>query len=150
MSGWFGAASKDSSERRFVSFEEKSIDEQADEITRALVFDEENPLFEFDKSDASKLKEFQRSGVGACIFVGLVTWVDLRVLNGMKHAKAMGPLRKFGLITVIQSPFYWYFYNDVRQSYMEMKRHLVTKYLIEGDEILYKRPVAPSAPPTQL
>ena len=90
--------------------------------------------------------------MGAGLFVGVVTWVDLRVLNGMKHAKQMGPLRKFALITVIQSPFYWYFYNDVRQSYMEMKRHLVAKYLIAGDEILYKRPVASSnqSPPQKL
>ena len=43
---WFG--SKDSNERRFTSFEDKSIDEQADEITKALIYKEENPLFDFD------------------------------------------------------------------------------------------------------
>ena len=44
--GWFGA--RDSSERKFTNFEDKTIDEQADDITRALIYQEENPLFEFD------------------------------------------------------------------------------------------------------
>ncbi len=46
---WFGRGGN--SERRFLSFEEKSIDEQADEITRSLIFNEENPLFDFDRND---------------------------------------------------------------------------------------------------
>ena len=33
--------------------------------------------------------------VGASIFFPLVTAIDLKVLNGMKGAKNMGPLRKF-------------------------------------------------------
>lgn len=53
----------------------------------------------------------------------------------------MGPLRKFALLNVLNLPFYWYFYNDVSNHYTAMKRHLVTRYLISGDEILYKRPV---------
>jgi hypothetical protein len=47
MSGWFSFG-KSNNERKFTSFEEKSIDEQADEITTALMYNEENPLFEFD------------------------------------------------------------------------------------------------------
>ena len=58
----------------------------------------------------------------------------------------MGPLRKFMLLNVLNAPFYWYFYNDVSNHYMEMKRHLVERYLIQGDEILYKRPVAARKP----
>ena len=41
---WFGKGN----ERKFTSFEEKTIDEQADDITQALLYQEENPLFEFD------------------------------------------------------------------------------------------------------
>ena len=50
MSGWFSFGSK-TNERKFTSFEEKTIDEQADDITQALVWNEENPLFEFDHQD---------------------------------------------------------------------------------------------------
>ena len=54
MSGsWFGMG-RGSADRRFTSFEEKTIDEQADDITQALVFAEENPLFDFDRTDLSK------------------------------------------------------------------------------------------------
>ena len=44
---WFSFGRKDA-ERKFVSFEEKTIDEQADDITTALIYREDNPLFEFD------------------------------------------------------------------------------------------------------
>ena len=59
----------------------------------------------------------------------------------MKGGLALGPLRKFVLLNLLNTPLYWYFYNDVNNNYLEMKRHLVTRYLIAGDEILYKRPV---------
>ena len=119
MSGsWFGRGS--SAQRKFTSFEEKSIDEQADEITQALVFQEENPLFEFDRSDQSKRREFLKSLTGAGMFLSIMTVVDVRVLNRIKWAQKMGPLRKVCFIGVLQIPFLWYFYNDVRQSYMNL------------------------------
>lgn len=35
----------------YRSFEEKTLEEQADEITRTLLWNEENPLFSFDSQD---------------------------------------------------------------------------------------------------
>ncbi len=136
---WFGA--KDASERKFTNFEDKTIDEQADEITRALIYQEENPLFEFDTQDDAKRREFTKSCTGAGIFMILVNTISLRQINKMKGGKTMGPMRKFFILNALNLPFYWYFYNDVTQNYMDLKKHLVTRYLIQGDEILYKRPV---------
>jgi hypothetical protein len=57
----------------------------------------------------------------------------------MKQAKTMGPLRKLIFINILNAPFYYYFYNDINKRYMELKKHLVTKYLIIGDELMYKK-----------
>lgn len=67
----------------------------------------------------------------------------------MKGGKTLGPMRKFAILTVLNAPFYFYFYNDVNNHYQNMKRHLVTRYLIQGDEILYKRPTAIKAAPAK-
>ncbi len=48
----------------------------------------------------------------------------------MKGGKTLGPLRKFGLLNALNVPFYWYFWNDVNSNYMELRRHLVERYLI--------------------
>ena len=136
---WFGA--KDASERKFTNFEDKTIDEQADEITRALIYQEENPLFEFDTQDEAKRRDLTKSLTGAGIFIILVNMISLRQINKMPGGKTMGPMRKSLLLIALDLPFYWYFYNDVTQNYMDLKKHLVTRYLISGDEILYKRPV---------
>ena len=65
--------------------------------------------------------------------------VDVRVLNMMKYGKTMGPMRKGALLFAINSPIMWYFGHHATQSYMDMKRHLVTRYLIQDDKILYKK-----------
>ena len=49
------------SDRRFIAFEEKSIDEQAGEISTALIMKEENPLFTFDRQDEKIRYEFNRT-----------------------------------------------------------------------------------------
>ena len=67
--------------------------------------------------------------------------ISLRQINKMPGGKTMGPMRKSLLLIALDLPFYWYFYNDVTQNYMDLKKHLVTRYLISGDDILYKRPV---------
>ena len=141
---WFGR----NSDRKFVPFDEKTIDEQADDITRALILREENPLFDFDYRDEAKRNEFTKSCFGAAIVIMVSNTVSLRTINKMKGGKALGPLRKFLILNTLNLPFYWYFYNDMSNTYMELKRHLVTRYLIVGDEILYKRKVnrQPSTP----
>ena len=48
----------------------------------------------------------------------------------MKGGKTMGPMRKSLVLNVLNLPFYWYFYNDINQNYMDLKKHLVTRYLI--------------------
>ena len=108
---WFGKGS----ERKFIAFEEKTIDEQADDITQALLYQEENPLFEFDYQDAAKRREFTKSIMGGSMFLVLSNAISLRQMNKMRKgkAKAVGPLRKFMLLGVLNAPFYWYFYNDV-------------------------------------
>ena len=52
---------------------------------------------------------------------------------------ALGPLRKFALINVINLPVYWYFTTTLKAAHMDLKKHVVQKYLIQGDEILFKR-----------
>jgi hypothetical protein len=68
-----------------------------------------------------------------------MTVIDLKVLNGMKAAKAMGPLRKFMFLNLLQTPFYIYFYYKISTKSLELKKYMVKKYLILGDEILFKR-----------
>ena len=47
----FGAGEGSGMDRRFLAFEDKTIDEQADEITKQLIWDEDAPIFEFDAVD---------------------------------------------------------------------------------------------------
>ena len=94
----------------FRSFEEKSIEEQADDITTSLLWNDQNPLFSFDMEDQVKKRDFTKSLTGAGIFFVLLTSIDMRVLKRMKAAKQMGPLRKLALINLLNAPFYFYFY----------------------------------------
>ena len=123
----------------YRKFEEKSLDEQADEITKDLVYGERNLLFDFDHQDKFQREEYFKELIGAGIFFTMVTAIDLKVLNGMKAAKAMGPLRKFVFLNILQIPFYAYFYYKINTRYMDLKKFMVQKYLILGDEILFKR-----------
>jgi hypothetical protein len=67
-----------------------------------------------------------------------VTAIDIRILNGLKWGKQMGPLRKFFLFNLLNTPIYVYYYYSLTQSYMHLQKHLVKKYLISGDELIYK------------
>lgn len=67
-----------------------------------------------------------------------VTAVDIRLLNGLRWGKQLGPLRKFLMINVLNAPIYFYYYYTLTQSYMVLQKHLVKKYLITGDELIYK------------
>ena len=69
----------------------------------------------------------------------MLTTIDLRVLKRIKAARTMGPLRKLALINLLNAPFYFYFYSDINQKYINLQKHLVKKYLIFGDELLFKR-----------
>ena len=100
---------------------------------------EENLLFEFDNIDYIKRREFTKSLVGVGIFFTAITYIDIKVLNRMKKARQMGPLRKMIILNTLNAPFYFYFYNDINKKYFDLKKHLVTKYLIIGDELMYKK-----------
>ena len=70
----------------YRSFHEKTLDEQAADITTSLLWNDENPLFAFDNTDQVKRREFNKQLVGAGIFFGLLTTIDMRVLRRMKAA----------------------------------------------------------------
>ena len=127
------------SSSEFRSFEDKSIEEQADDITQSLLWSDQNPLFDFDLEDDIKKRDFTRSLTGAGIFFLLLTSIDMRVLKRIKAAKTMGPLRKLALINILNTPFYFYFYHDITHKYMTVQKHLVKKYLILGDELIFKK-----------
>ena len=97
----------------FRAFEDKSIEEQADDITSSLLWNDQNPLFSFDLEDQIKKRDFNKSLTGAGIFFLVLTTVDMRVLKKMKAARSMGPLRKLFLINLLNAPFYFYFYHDI-------------------------------------
>ena len=96
-------------------------------------------MFDFDNQDRAKRDEFYKEFIGGGIFFSAVTAIDLKMLNGMKSARNMGPLRKFALLNVLHTPFYIYFYYKISTSSLELKKYMVKKYLILGDEILFKR-----------
>ena len=96
-------------------------------------------MFDFDNLDRVKRDDFYKEIIGGGIFFGAVTAIDLRVLNGMKTARQMGPLRKFLLLNELHTPFYIYFYYKITSTQLELKKYMVKKYLILGDEILFKR-----------
>ena len=105
------------------------------------MMNDENPLFDFDTQDHIKRREVTKSMIGAGIFFTLITAFDLRILNRMKAGRTMGVMKKLILINVMNTPFYIYFYNDINKRYMDLKKHLVTKYLIIGDELMFKRKI---------
>ena len=51
----------------------------------------------------------------------------------------MGPLKKFMAINTLLFPFYIYYYYRLNNSYMKVKKHMVKKYLLLGDEVLFKK-----------
>jgi hypothetical protein len=67
-----------------------------------------------------------------------VTAIDIRILNRMSWGKQMGPLRKFMLINLLNCPIYLYYYYSLTRGYLQLQKHLVKKYLISGDELIYK------------
>ena len=97
----------------FRAFEDKTIEEQADDITSSLLWNDQNPLFTFDNEDQVKKRDYTKALTGAGIFFLALTAIDMRVLKRMKAAKAMGPLRKLILINILNAPFYFYFYHDI-------------------------------------
>ena len=107
-------------DRRFVSFEKKTIDEQADEITHSLLWEEEESRFEFDAEDRVEKREFQKAATGCGVTIVAVTAIDIKILNGLKWGKQMGPLRKFFLINLLNSPIYFYYYYSLTQNYMRL------------------------------
>ena len=59
----------------------------------------------------------------------------------MKFAKNMGPLRKFALLNGLNLPFYIFFYHKITNKYMDLKKYMVKKYLLLGDEVLFKKKI---------
>ena len=54
----FGGGEGSQVDRRFLAFEDKTIDEQADEVSRQLITGEDSPIFEFDREDKDVLRAF--------------------------------------------------------------------------------------------
>ena len=75
----------------------------------------------------------------AGITIGGLSFADVKVLNTTQWGMALGPLRKFALVNAINLPIYWYFATTLKQAHMDLKKHIVTKYLILGGEIAFKR-----------
>ena len=135
----FGGGEQGGEDRRFLAFEDKTIDEQADEITNQLIWEEEAPIFNFDQKDRDERHKFMKELTVAVMTIGGIWIADVKVLNTTKWGIALGPLRKFALINVMTAPVYWYFYTTVMQSHQDLKKHLVTRYLISDGQILFKR-----------
>ena len=84
-------------------------------------------------------EDYVKDVIGCGIVFLFVTAVDLRVLNSIKSVKHVGPLRKFVLLNVLNMPFYFYFYYKLSTQNQRLRKSLVKKYLLAGDEILFKR-----------
>ena len=110
-----------------------------DEVTHDLFCNKRNLLFDFDNEDLVHREEFVKECVGLGIIFSLVTIINIRVLNSMKIANNMGPLRKFVLLNTLNLPFYFYFYHKITNKYMDLKKYMVKEYLLLGDEVLFKR-----------
>mmetsp|Transcript_2815 Transcript_2815/g.4810 ORF Transcript_2815/g.4810 Transcript_2815/m.4810 type:complete len:138 (+) Transcript_2815:38-451(+) len=111
-------------DKEFKRFEDKSLDDQSNEITSDLIWNRDNALFLFDIEDRTEREGFIKEVVGAGIFFTAVTTIDLKVLNSMRVGRNMGPLRKFLLINMLQTPFYGYFYYNIAKKYTELKRFM--------------------------
>ena len=122
----------------YRNFENKSLDEQAEEITHDLIWQKRNFLFDFDSQDEDQRYDYVKECTGAGIFFTLMTAVDLKYINSQKLFKTIGPLRKFMVLNAMHTPFYVYFYFRINKGYMDLKKYMVKKYLILGDEILFK------------
>ena len=125
----------------YQTFESKSLDDQAHEITSDLIWNKRHFLFEFDNQDQAHRDELLKEFVGAGITFSLVTILDLRFLNMNKFSRHMGPLKKFLIINTLNMPFYIFYYYRLNNNYMNMKKHMVKKYLLLGDEVLFKNQV---------
>ena len=68
-------------QEHYREFVQKSLDEQAEEITSDLIWRKQNLLFDFDNQDDIKREDYVKEIVGAGIFFTLVTAIDIRVLN---------------------------------------------------------------------
>ena len=111
------ADSADELSLRYRKFEDKSLDEQADEVLSDLIWKKESPLFKFDTQDEIERDDFVKDCIGCGIVFTLVTAIDLRVLNMMKFARNAGPLRKFVFLNALNTPFYAFYYNKLSSQH---------------------------------
>jgi len=110
---------------------------------------EENPLFEFDQDDQVVKREFAKSCTGAAIATSAITFIDFKVIRMNKRLRELGFSKTFLLLQVtififhnelklLNIPVYTYFYFDITKQWTNVQRHLVQKYLVAGDELMYK------------
>ena len=102
-------------------------------------YDQTDEMFQFDEKDRDALQEYKKKHVVAGITIAAIWVADVKVLNQTKWGIALGPLRKFALVNLMTAPVYYYFYTNCMQANQDLKRHLVTRYLIADGQILYKR-----------
>ena len=109
----------------FRKFEEKSLDQQAEEVTHDLVWQNKNRLFDFDRQDQVQRDEYIKELVGTGIVFSLVTAIDLRVMNQVKTVRNAGPMRKMMFLGLLNIPFAVYFNYRINNKYMDLKKFMV-------------------------
>ena len=75
------------SELSFVAFEEKSLEDQAEEVTKSLISNETESILTYDIEDRTIAHNYKRSLTSSIIFTSFITYADWRVLSTIKLSK---------------------------------------------------------------
>jgi hypothetical protein len=85
------------------------------------------------------LRELEKEATTATFTMVALMVIDIKVLNKMPGGKNLGPLRKFGIISALMIlPAGWFTYT-LTNEYMRLKKHLVTRYLIQDDLFVFRK-----------
>ena len=134
---WSDFMKKDAENSIFDSFDSKSLLTQSKIMTKALLRMSDDMMFDFDREDESKRDEVIKSSISALFFTWVITAIDMRGLNLLKITRKYSILQKLLVIQLMNSPFYIYFYTNINKSYMNLKKHLVYKYLIKDGKKVF-------------
>ena len=118
-------------EKWFEPFEKLVLMDQALLLTKWCLNPEEDQSFEFDKQDLKMRKE-----VYVKSYYFLFTTLALNVYS-MVMLKRVSPYREYSLLQIfllsngLMTPFYGFLYYSMNQKYMDLKKHLTQKYLLQ-------------------
>ena len=121
----------------YDTFDSKSLLTQSKIMTKSLLTLDEDRMFDFDRDDWDKRDEVIKTAISTCIFTCVVTIIDVKGLNMLRATRKYSILQKLLLIQLMNTPFYIYFYNNINKSYMNLKKHLVFKYLIRDGQKVF-------------